>query len=119
MTENRVEGGGVVCNRKCFIRRSGVHVKRATSRLGGTETDGRVDSTVQNLVRHWIMRRKCKKTYPLLVTMTSFVGFPNGSLRRPTLAEMKELEVRSSIDVDVLKEPVIGLFDVFILAELA
>lgn len=51
--------------------------------------------------------------------MTSFVGFPNGSLRRPTLAEMKELEVRSSIDVDVLKEPVIGLFDVFILAELA
>jgi hypothetical protein len=56
------------------------------------------------------------KTYPLLVVMTNSVAFPDGSLMRPTLAEIKELEVRSSRKVDELKEPVMGLFEFVILA---
>ena len=59
------------------------------------------------------------EAYPLRVAMTSSVAFPDGSLRRPTLAEIKESEVRNSREVDVLKEPVIALFEVVIFALLA
>jgi hypothetical protein len=51
--------------------------------------------------------------------MTSSVAFPDGSLRRLTLAEIKESEVRNSREVDVLNEPVIALFEVVIFALLA
>jgi hypothetical protein len=59
------------------------------------------------------------KTYPLLVVMTNSVAFPDGSLLRPTFAEIKELEVWSSREVDELKEPVMGPFEFLILASLA
>jgi len=49
---------------------------------------------------------------PLLVVTANSVAFPEGSLRRPTSVEMKELEVWSLSEVDVLKEPVIGQFEV-------
>jgi len=51
--------------------------------------------------------------------MTNSVAFPDGSLMRPTLAEIKELEVWSSREIEELKEPVIGLFEFVILASLA
>jgi len=59
------------------------------------------------------------KTYPLLVVMTNSVAFSRWVVDRPTLAEIKELEVWSSREVDELKEPVMGLFEFFILASLA
>jgi hypothetical protein len=56
-------------------------------------------------------------TYALLVIILSAVAlFLVGSLRRPTLAVIGALEVRSSSDVDELKEPRIGLFEVSSLA---
>jgi len=56
-------------------------------------------------------------TYPLLVAMIkSVAALPDGSLSRPTLAVIGALVVRSSSDVDALKEPVIGLFEVANLA---
>ena len=57
--------------------------------------------------------------YPLLVVITNSVAFSDGSLRRPTLAVMKELEVWSPSEADALKEPVIGLFEVVKIASLA
>jgi hypothetical protein len=59
------------------------------------------------------------EVYPLFVITANSVGSPDGSLRRLTLVVMKELEVCSLSEVVVLKEPMIGLFEVVIFALLA
>jgi hypothetical protein len=55
-------------------------------------------------------------TYPLLVVKIKSVALLAGSLRRPTLNVIGALQVRSSSDVDALKEPVIRPFEVTTLA---
>ena len=55
---------------------------------------------------------KGRETYELLVVIFSSVSLPEGSFSIVTEANMGELEVTSSNDVEVLKPPVIAEFDV-------